>query len=115
MARRIRDAKAPSSGCRRHDREDNDEDEPASHHRRKARCDPNQPFMLPESSPSELSATAVDSKRPGQEAKETAERANAPVREEGLYRPLYTCTEHMRSCSAAVIRSRQIGPHRSRQ
>jgi hypothetical protein len=60
-------------------------------------------------------ARAVDSKRPGQEAKATAEQANAPVREEELGRPLCTCTEHMRSCSAAVIRSRQIGPHQSRQ
>src|SRR5216684_6462488 len=36
MARRIRDAKAPSSGCRRHDREDKDDDEPTSHAGRKA-------------------------------------------------------------------------------
>ena len=61
----------------------------------------------------ELSARAVDSNRPGQEARATAERANARVREEELCRPLGTCTEHMRSCSAAVIRSRQIGPHHS--
>ena len=35
MARRIHDAKAPSSGYRQHDRENN-EDEPASHAGRKA-------------------------------------------------------------------------------
>jgi hypothetical protein len=63
----------------------------------------------------ELSARAVDSNRPGQEATATAERANARVREEELCRPSCTCTEHMRSCSAAVIRSRQIGPHQFRQ